>query len=396
MLIIWPIKKLRRFLQRVEGYCFRRRIRNKIVHNKRIVFLADYPQGWNSFRTVYEKLKANKDLEVILLAWIGWPYPGNDKTFWREIDANAIISTPNNIVSLEALNADIIFRQTPYNPEYPKGYSAKNICKIAKLCYIPYSYEPSPLKHLVIEYNENFFPYVYAIFCDNNSSKEFCVEKANRSYFTSDILCFDYGFPRFDIDSVESTRKEYKCFMWIPRWSLDAKGNDATSFFSYYDNLVSLFEKSTDTSLIIRPHPSMFNNFVKEGAMTEKEVEDLRANIKEKDNIFLDEGADYIISFNKSDVLIADWSSLTIEYFMTGKPLVYCGSKGEFNKETQCMLQLFYTVKNWSGLEETVLQLIEGSDPLFEKRQALISEIKGRDLDNNSTNRIVQACLNDF
>lgn len=380
----------------IQGSHYRRLNKGRIKENKRIVFLTVYPQGWNSLKTVYESMKHIGEIEVILLAWIGHPYPGNTSEYWKSIDKDALVSSNEKIVDLKNIKPDIVIRQTPYNDEYPKCYSAKSISKVSKLCYIPYSYEPSPLKHLEIEYNNHFLPYLSAVFCDNSCTMEYCKNIISKSKYTADIKCYDYGFPRFDISDVENLRYRYECYLWLPRWSLDSENNDSSSFFLYFDKLMDYFSEHENIRLIIRPHPSMFNNFVKNKAITEEEVKKIKRRIAATANVILDEEADYIVSFNKSDALISDFSSLVVEYFLTGKPIMYCGDTGEYNRNVHRMIELSYKVSGWEDLKSNIEALTRKEDATVKERMKLVRQFRMSEEGKNATSRIVDTIINEI
>ena len=378
-----------------RGYKYRKSVRRRIKTNEKIVFLVGYPQGWNSLKTVYSTLKEN-GLDVTLIACLTWPYANNNEAFWKSIDKDAIIVPGDNeCISLKEIGADVVFRQTPYDEEYPKQYSAKNISKVSKLCYIPYGYEPSPHKHLQIEYNITFFPFLYAIYCDNSSTKAYCDRRANKTPFTKDILRFDYGYPRFDLGELEAYKNRYSTFLWLPRWSLDSTGNNGSSFFLFYEKLIEYFTDKKDKTLIIRPHPSMFNNFINQGAMSKEEVNQFKKRISLLDNIHLDETPNYLDSFNKSDVLISDFSSLLIEYFISGKPIVYWGDDKEFNTETKEMIDSTYKITDWNDLSLILDRLVQNQDNMIDQRNSIIKKFLNKNEGMTSTEKIVNS-LNTF
>ena len=97
--------------------------------------------------------------------------------------------------------------------------------------------------------------------------------------------------------------------------------------------------------------------------MTEKEVEEFRIKIAEETNIELDDNIDYLETFCQTDVLIADMSSINFEFFLTGKPIIYCGDTEEYNKETEDMMRYCYKINNWGNLEVYLDMLAKGDDP---------------------------------
>ena len=130
-----------------------------------------------------------------------------------------------------------------------------------------------------------------------------------------------------------------------------------------------------EINFIFRPHPLALNNFIKEKLITKREVIEYLKNYK-KSNMYYDSDSDYYDTFANSDVLITDFSSIIIEYFLFNKPIIYCYSKN--GNETNFMKKLkkcFYCVKNWDELKNVLEKLKKGNDPLKERRRKLLDKI---------------------
>lgn len=389
------LQKIGFAFMRIEGKINRKKNKRKKGSNKTFVFVANYPQGWNSYKKVFEILKSIKGINVILLGYVNDRYPSSTVDFWKQIDSDAVIATNHDIPSLRSLSADVIFRQTPYDDEYPNKYSAREISKVGKLCYIPYGYQMSSGVHLQSEFNDWFLSYLSAVYACNEPSYRFCAEKTNRWRTTRDIHVFDYGYPRFDLLRETSRREDIHRFLWIPRWSVDDIKNNGTSFFDYCNLLIEFFDCRKGLSLLIRPHPLMFGNFVKQKLMTEIEIDTLKRKIDQMPNVFLDENEDYLESFNCTDAMIADYSTLIVEYFVSGKPIIYCGDTQGVNCEMSKMIELMYYADSWEQLSNFITELSKGNDPDYVKRQSFITDffhIQG----NCISERIVESCLNEI
>jgi len=83
-----------------------------------------------------------------------------------------------------------------------------------------------------------------------------------------------------------------------PTWSINENNSN-----SYIVNLIENLSKDNKINLIIRFHPMNKNNSI-------KKIQHLL-----KDNIVIDDSDDYS-SYFKSDILITDWSTASIEYSM--------------------------------------------------------------------------------
>ena len=80
------------------------------------------------------------------------------------------------------------------------------------------------------------------------------------------------------------------------------------------------------------------------------------------------------ITYEDTDVLISDRSSVIPLFFLTGKPIIYCHKKDCYNDLSRRIAQGFYWVKNWDELRQTLEMLKQGQDPMKEKRQEIIKK----------------------
>lgn len=363
-----------------------------------IVFIVYQPQSWNSLKSVYEAAAEHPNVVPYVIVIDGETRLGDNNPltalkYFKSVCSNVIDCTGDNgMLDLNKLKPDFVFRQTTYDNSYPKEYGLAEMSKFTKTCYIPYNYNFSPLKHLEIEYGMNALINLYAVFSESESNADYCRRQAER--LNLDLHVFNMGFPRFDLlarNSVDAAGKS-SVFTWIPRWSLDGENNDSSSFFKYNEKLIEYFRLHKDLKLIIRPHPLMFDNFIKLGVMTNEEVKKYKNNIERESNMFLDDNIDYLETFFDTDVLIADMSSINYEFYLMGKPMIYCGNPLEYNAETRNMMECSYIVSNWRELKDAIEQLSDGIDPTFDKRKNDIKNIFSN-MPSDIGKRIVDKCV---
>lgn len=348
-------------------------LRKSGAEKVRIVFILWMPQLWNSLKTVYEASVRSKEVETYVIVCNSESKQSDGSVLtsleYYKGQCKDIINSNDNgkTFDIANLNPDIIFRQSPYDYVFPKEYSMANLAKIAKTCYVPYNYNFTP-NHLHIEYNNLLLADLFALFSDCKTNYEYCVKEHKEFY--PDLHTYYYGFPRFDIvrkmqnEILESPRT----FTWVPRWNTDRVNNDGTSFFEYRDLLPEYFANRIDLRLIIRPHPNMFKHFISLGLMTQQEVDKYLAKILSIPNVSMDDNMDYLETFSYTDVLIADMSSINYEFYLTGKPIIFCGDISHYNTETKVMYDLMYKAQNWEQLESEMNKLINGVDPNREAR----------------------------
>ena len=60
--------------------------------------------------------------------------------------------------------------------------------------------------------------------------------------------------------------------------------------------------------------------------MTERDVENYKNSVKEHGASF-DKNEIVGDTFRQTEILITDYSSIILEFFLSGKPVIYCGKK---------------------------------------------------------------------
>lgn len=345
-----------------------------------VAFLIQFPEMWNSEKSIYEVLKGDPRFSVIVIAV---PVMQNDKnqemfqenpaySFLKENQIDVINAYNNGQFYQIGKDIDYIFLQRPYDDMMPKCYRFKKLSKLALLCYTPYSGRITKGIHVNIEFNDTFLPYIYSIFADCKESYEF-VKNWYQKYKCDEKKVYDIGFPRNDLlFNASAQPANGHVFLWLPRWSLNPY-QDMSHFLDYIDVLLDDFEMHKDRTLIIRPHPLMFSNFLKNGAMTAYEIETLKVRIEYMDNVLFDQNKDYLETFRNCDYLISDKTSLLVEFFATRKPVVFCDTyeHDELTEASSQMVQTFYNISNSEELISAIEYLAEGNDKNKEFREAV-------------------------
>lgn len=143
----------------------------------------------------------------------------------------------------------------------------------------------------------------------------------------------------------------------------------------YFWDFVSFFKENPELEIIIRPHPLMFSHFLSRGVLSVSEYQNIINTIEGQGNMSLDVSADYLNSFEKADVLISDLSSLIVEFFITGKPIIYCGETTAFCPECQRMAEGFYIADDFATVRDSILSLHHDNDSLRENRKKIVFDV---------------------
>ena len=279
-------------------------------------------------------------------------------------------------------DSDYLFYQQPYLL-FPKAWSIEHVSRRVKVCHIPYAFA---LFEWANFYNMNipelFLQHTYFVFHENTTIQQSLKKRCGNTPWFSKIQTRVSGYPKFDYFDYSKKLKGaawkrgltpgVKRILWTPRWNTD---QGTCHFFDYKDFLHHFCSKNEQIDFVFRPHPLCFKHFLKTGELSEKELENMRLDYSSSSQMSIDETYNYQDTFLTSDILISDHSSMLIEYFATGKPVVFTYTDGFSSDFGQEFSKGYYWVKNKVELKETLNMLIQGEDPLFETRKQIIQEM---------------------
>lgn len=369
----------------------------------KVAFVLEYPEVWNASKTVFEYMVQSPDFEPYIFACPQYPDLSLNQAsvFAKENGIRAVEGFSNGEwTDLKNLAPDYVFYTRPYEKEYPDLLKPKNVSKYAKLCYITYGFAFVKGYHLEVEYNLKTFPYTYMVFCDGPSSYEHCNKIYGSRISKEGKKIFNIGYPRFDLlysalQKNLNSNEEKTVILWTPRWSLDGISNDGTSFFELYNPILEYVQNNDSVRLIIRPHPLMFKNFIKNGRLTIQQVESIYKEVDKLKNAEFDTEFDYLNTVLKADIIISDFSSLLIEYFILNKPVIYCGRTRSFDEIGKKISKTMYLLNDKKDLSIILENYFANGDTLKKKRISTRNEIVGL-LDGKIGRRIAQEIKKDW
>lgn len=373
------LRDLRIFLQSVLGNIRLKRIAQKRSTGKtiKVGFIAQMPEVWDKLSRIYEAMCDDPDFEPWLLLVPQYDLThgrlnmlyGEERAFFinRYKNGNFLEMVENNTVkSIKNCGFDYIFFQRCYDSYLPDALHTSKVVRYCKTCYVPYCYHASMDGKKY--YRTGFFGNLYLFFCSNRDQVEWSKTASRRK-------AVYLGYPWLDKIDV-FTGKINNRILWTPRWC-DDPATGGTTFFEYKDRFFDLV-KTNDVKVTIRPHPLTFQNAVREGKMTDEEVTIYKDKLAQA-GIKLDQNALVEETFENTDVLITDFSSIIINYFLSGKPIIYCSdTEIGFSETYQSIIDSSYIARSWEEIETIVQNLLAGNDYLKEKRLNAIEKIKGQ------------------
>ncbi|MCI6998519.1 MAG: CDP-glycerol glycerophosphotransferase family protein [Eubacterium sp.] len=347
--------------------------------------------------TIFNAAVASDDCEVYLLPLprctneckeLLWDTYTSVVEFCHQLYGGTVIDTydfnSETYYDLNKLMPDYIFLNVPYTIQYPDVYSLEKMALIAKVCYVPYGYAMPNEKKYSDLYAGLFYvdlmKHISFLFVDGDVSYSYC--KKNRMWLSEFLFgkrLFNIGYPRFDTIDAHEVRTIGNTILWLPRWTVANQiddGNLASHFFDYNECLLRYVDGQDYYRLVIRPHPLMFENYIKYGLMSEQDVLTYKEIMKNNEKFFLNEKPSYDDAFNTADVLVADYSSTIIEFFLRGKPVIYCGKREELSPKIAYVTKTFYYVNGWEQLKKVLDDLKDGIDPLKEERQIAVEQFR--------------------
>lgn len=409
--LYYPYKAVKKVVQGSKNYlhyinslCYikmnKKRVQEKINNKEvlNVVFVVQYIPGWNKLEPIYSKMKKDDRFNPVIVC-----VPlniqehklmdnnGNDTYRYfveHEYEAIDALQEDGSWYDLKRLNPDYLFHSRPYNHFMPEPYTSGKIVKYALICNVLYGPNLT-VNGQDVTLNMNYYRDCYCYFAFDNTEKKFYEKRFKRGIEKGIQKCLPYG-----AIAIEQILRDYKIgstdgfkktVMWTPRWSTDSYIGGST-FFKYRNSLKILVENNPDVFFIFRPHPLMFDNFIKTGELSAEEAQRIRLYCEKKENIILDEKKEYAEQFYKSDILISDGSGMLPEYFALNKPVIYCGGNSRsYVQWSRDMISAFYSVNNEQELESVFNALITGKDNMINKRKQIFDCVFG-EAKNNSDN----------
>ncbi len=364
----------------------------------KVGFLCQYIPAWSKMDTVYRAMQADPRFEPVLLCLpdrirdCNLPEPEcleNETYAWFLENGypeavNTLIG-PETWLDIAAMDFSYLFYQRPYNGFLPRPYTVSRTSRHSKVCLLMYAVEM--LQEITeITLDRDFMAYVSCYFAENTCVAEVNIRRNRLGHRLGLQRTLCLGLPVLESllekqgeksPAWDFSRNGFRA-IWTPRWTTDL-ASGGSNFFTYYESLTDYAESHPDMDFLYRPHPLTFAHFLETGEMTQAQVDAFRARIGSIPNLSLDTQPRYDATFWDSSVLISDYSSMVPEYFLTGKPIIFCTSNLVLTLSAfgEKILEGCYRAANAAELFACLDMLKRGEDPLKNKRLALAGELYG-------------------
>ena len=362
----------------------------------RVAFMVNSFISGEKTLPVYEAMKLREEFEPFIVVYAGADYKYLDRAwdYFQKKYPDAEIYD-YSLMDLRRLKPDYVFLANPYdNRRHFPSFRTTDIMKFAKICNVSYGATLSKIfsDRLFKEYT-SFWHNVYLFFTSGESVKyEFeknFPQNLSMNYQHVEFLGYPALKPYYKLEKESSDKK---CIMWSPRWNFDDKIG-GSHFMEYKDKFVALSKKNFE--LIFRPHPDLFNELMKKKFMSREQINAYDETLK-KNNIYRQTTlAGMYESTRKVDIFITDYSSIMIQLFLTGRPIIYCEySRAVPFPEYKEMFEALYVAHSWKDVERYLEDLTAGKDTLFDKRQEIAEKIY--ELHKDAAEKIVDRIVEDF
>lgn len=376
-----------------------------------IVFICQVPALWNTVASIYEEATKDSRVKPYIIAIpekimaenynIDAENYGKNEAYdyCTKIYGNKVINGYNDetktFFDIRSLDPTYVCLPRPYDMHVPPEYRSTEICKYAKLFFLPYGYTLCKWDVKMV-YNIEFLSSVYAIYADNKYS----ADMVERSFGIYDVgskkRVFNLGYPAFDHykGRQHTFDHNYKAtVLWMPRWTTN-KEIEATTFFKYKDSLIKYFKDHPDIKFIFRPHPLMLRNYVSCNLMTLEEEEQLLKDFETFPNFVYDNNGDYTLSLLSANIIISDYSSLLMHALIMEVPVIYTGKTSNFNSYIKKTEEGMYIVPGEKQLFDTLENLLKGNDLLVDKHKKVRKLLA--DDDFNAGKLVLNSLIEDY
>ncbi len=391
-----PMRAMRRTLSKFRANCYLARLEKRGCSEDgkiTVLFVVQMPEIWNKEAAVFEAMMRHPRFrpELIVVpsynivhAEIG-EY-GSELSFFEQQYGKEYVrkALDNDWLDLRELYPDYVFYQRCWEDYLPKQYHASEVVKFSKTCYIPYCFHV--LKDPASYYRNSFFFNLYMFFCCSEQQKMLQrASRRNKNLFL--------GYPELEAVTLSKQKNnELLSVLWTPRWT-DDEETGGSSFLRYMEDVLALGKEIPGVDVMLRPHPMAFQNAIRKEKLTEEDEREYRSRALAA-GVRFDENKAIEETFPETDVLLTDFSSVLIPFFLTGKPIIYCARTNlEFSEVAQKVVDCSYKAKDWTEVLDIMKDLKNGKDELRERRIAFAKELK--EINEGAADRILNAILND-
>jgi hypothetical protein len=273
----------------------------------------------------------------------------------------------------EQIDVDMVMPQKPYPSEMHFAHQIDNNRDIP---YVVIQYYLSTItEEWIVNQRTNLL--CWRQFVDNESCRE-TWSRIHRlgglNYKVTGLPVMDeLLFPKEKLKDVWLNNDERKRIIYAPHHTIADMHMDGIGYSTFLENcdfMLGMRDKYKDkVYFVFKPHPSLRNKLLEYWG--EEKTVAYYDMWEQKGNSHVELGK-YLSLFKYSDAMIHDCSSYSVEYMYMDKPVMYL-LRDEHHKDNMIpyakeAFDLHYKGRTHDDIEQFILNVIEGQDPLKEKR----------------------------
>jgi hypothetical protein len=351
----------------------------------RCIFLIHAIETWDALADLHQAMLQDERFTPIV-ATINRRYPGQDG-FGNEDKTSAYLSelgvkhlrfgmqdAYQALEILKTMAPDIIFRQSQWDNDIPRAFSAVEL-QFAKLCFIPYAStiidrygvnEKVQDSSSIFAYNQPYHQLAWRIY----SETRFSAENYRRFHGADPSKVVLSGFPKNerimrargsdDWPISNDAGRRYRV-VWAPHHSLGPGWLAFGVFHLIFDQMLAWAMQRPDIDFVLKPHPALFSTAVKEAHVSQARIDQFETIWHNLPNCDICTGQ-YADLFGSSDLLITDGVSFLTEFQLFDKPLVFFDSRRHvpFNELGELAEAAAEVVTSFDELQAVVLGYMGG------------------------------------
>lgn len=282
--------------------------------------------------------------------------------------------------SYDEIKPDIVFFCQPYNDAFP-AHKIEAFWKRCLFYYVPYC--------ILVEKSAVMTDTLYTNICQNVFLENDILKDVLSPLMTnggSNILVSGYlsaekltVYEESDMDVWKNNDPGFKRIIWAPHHSILKKDIlNYSLFLQMADVMLEIARKYQDTvQFAFKPHPGLKPKLYDMEGWGRQRTDEYYSAWEQMPNTVLIEGS-YESLFRSSDAMIHDCSSFSVEYLLTGKPVLFLTKADHIdylNELGVLCFNMHYKANSadeiCSFIEESVLK---GHDPMKAERDIFVKD----------------------
>jgi hypothetical protein len=346
-----------------------------------VAVVAGLPATWGSVETVCEALEKRDDARLSVIAVDArTAVPGSTRAL---VERHGYVPRDLAWFTANADDIDVVVLDNPWEthrvvPLRTGALAARGI----RLVYIPYGnnvLEGAQAKHML--YDGGLHHMAWRAYLRSETQRAMYAR-----YGSVDAAHVRVeGYPKLDRVSRPSATQATEdlkrrlagrtTFLWNPHYTVNSQpGMSWSTFDVHLEALLDHFLARDDRALLLRPHPNLFRKLRDMGGAATSIEPLLRRLARERDNIVIDDDADYLPAFSVADAMVSDVSSLVTEFLPTGKPLLLLvNPRGPgWNEDSSYFADVPHATE-WAQLRDFIDCTVRGEDPHRDRRRSSLA-----------------------